>query len=53
MKVGSKVLCSGCDAELEIVSLIPLELDWPYDGGFDYYFGDEDTFEDHLDEYLN
>ena len=53
MKVGSKVLCSGCDAELEIVSLIPLELEWPYDGGFGYYFGDEDTFEDHLDEYLN
>ena len=53
MKVGNRVICPGCDAQLEIVSLVPLELDWPYDGGFDYYFQDDDSFEERLDDYLN
>lgn len=38
-KKGSLVYCDSCDAELEIVSLKPLELDWPLE---DY----EDDFDD-------
>jgi Zn-finger nucleic acid-binding protein len=53
MKVGNRIICPGCDAQLEIVSLMPLELDWPYDGGFDHYFQDDDSIEENLDDYLN
>lgn len=53
MKVGSRVICTGCDAQLEIVSLIPLELDWPYDNGYDYYYRDDDSFEESFDDYVN
>lgn len=53
MKIGYRVICSGCDAELEIVSVIPLELDWPYDGGYDYYFRDDDSLEESFDDYTN
>jgi lysine biosynthesis protein LysW len=30
-KMGDIVFCDQCDAELEIVSLKPIELDWPLD----------------------
>ena len=53
MKVGSRVICTGCDAQLEIVSLIPLELDLPYDGGYDNYFRDDDSLEEKFDDYAN
>lgn len=53
MKVGYRVICPGCDAQLEVVSLIPLELDWPFDGGYDYYFKDDDYFEESFDDYSN
>lgn len=52
-KKGNKVVCSGCDAQLEIVSLLPIELDWPYDGGFDYYFRGDDSLEERFDDYEN
>ena len=52
-KIGDRVICCGCDAQLEIVSLVPPELDWPYDGGFDYYFEDDDTLEEKFDDYEN
>jgi Zn-finger nucleic acid-binding protein len=45
LKVGDQVICPGCDAQLEIVSLYPAELDWPYDG-YDYYYQDDDFFEE-------
>lgn len=41
-KVGDLVYCDQCDAELEIVSLKPLELDWPLDDYEDY--NDENDF---------
>lgn len=53
MKVGSRVICPGCDAQLEIFSLIPLVLDRPYDGGYDYYFRDKDALEEKFDDYEN
>jgi lysine biosynthesis protein LysW len=40
-RMGQKVKCRSCDAELEVVWLEPLELDWAYD---------EDEFEDEYDE---
>lgn len=42
IRIGSRILCSGCDAQLELVSLIPPELDWPFDDGNAYYSLDED-----------
>jgi len=39
--MGQKVKCRSCDAELEVVWLEPLELDWAYD---------EDEFEDEYDD---
>lgn len=48
MDVGDRVICPGCDAQLEIISLFPPEIDWPYnyDDGFDYYYQDDDFFEE-------
>ena len=41
-KAGTRIFCPGCDAQLELVSIMPLELDWPFDDGHDYYSPDED-----------
>lgn len=30
-KMGQQVVCSSCKAELEVVWLEPVQLDWPYD----------------------
>ena len=30
VKIGMFVTCSECDAELEVVWLDPIELDWPF-----------------------
>jgi uncharacterized paraquat-inducible protein A len=54
MKVGNQVICPGCDAQLEIVSLFPVELDWPYgDNGYDYYLREDDSSEEDFDDYIN
>ena len=46
-KEGNLVFCDGCDAELEIVTINPITLDWPLD---DYVFeGEDDEYDD--DEY--
>jgi len=29
--IGTQVKCPKCEAELEVVWLDPLELDWPFD----------------------
>ena len=50
MDLGDRVICPGCDAQLEIVSLVPPEIDWPYDDGYDYYFEDDDFFEESYDD---
>lgn len=39
-KIGKLVVCKECGAELEIVWLDPLELDWPLD---------EDEFEEEVE----
>jgi len=52
--MGLMVTCPECDAELEVVWLDPVELDWPFDEedfeeDEDYYFEDEDD-EDYYDD---
>ncbi len=53
-KEGDLVYCDACDAELEIVSLKPLELDWPLDDYEEFeeddYFEEEEDYEYDYDE---
>lgn len=41
-KEGMKVVCPRCEAELEVVSLHPLELDWVYEEDIDDMDEDDD-----------
>jgi alpha-aminoadipate carrier protein LysW len=40
-KVGQKLTCPHCDADLEVIGVDPIELDWVYD-----WAEDEDEDED-------
>jgi lysine biosynthesis protein LysW len=44
-KMGLQVRCPDCDAELEVVWLDPLELDWPFDDE-DYDDDDNDNYDE-------
>jgi lysine biosynthesis protein LysW len=35
IRMGQKVVCPNCDAELEVVETEPVELDWVYDDDLD------------------
>ncbi|MBN2045839.1 MAG: hypothetical protein JW757_12515 [Anaerolineales bacterium] len=51
-KEGDLVVCKACGTELEIVSLKPVELDWPlddYDEDEDYDYEDDDYDDDYDD----
>ena len=48
-KLGKLVECKECGAELEVVWLDPLELDWPLDE--DEFEEDEDTDDLEEEEY--
>jgi alpha-aminoadipate carrier protein LysW len=46
-KMGHLVTCPDCSADLEVVWLDPVELDWPYDEedfeeDEEYYYEEED-----------
>jgi len=41
-QMGMLVKCSKCDAQLEVVWLDPMEVDWPFDDDY----GDDDDDED-------
>jgi len=43
-RIGQKVNCPNCDAELEVIAVDPVELDWVYDD----YDGEEDEDEDEV-----
>ncbi|MFH1636492.1 MAG: hypothetical protein ABIG63_21125 [Chloroflexota bacterium] len=43
-KMGQLVTCPKCDAQLEVVWLDPIELDWPFDD--DEYDDDDDDNDD-------
>jgi uncharacterized paraquat-inducible protein A len=35
IKLGLKLVCPHCDADLEVISVDPLEVDWFYDWSLD------------------
>lgn len=43
LKVGHRLICPGCDALLEIVSIMPLELDWPFGDDYESQYQDYDS----------
>ncbi len=43
-KLGQKVTCPECSAELEVIGLDPLELDWVYDWEWDEDEEDDDDW---------
>lgn len=45
-KIGQRLVCTHCDAELEVISTEPLELDWAYDWSWD----EEEEEEEEEDE---
>ncbi|MEJ2211717.1 MAG: hypothetical protein P8129_22145 [Anaerolineae bacterium] len=48
-KVGQRITCRSCGAELEVIEASPLELDWAYDGPVEDW-DDEDEEEEWDDE---
>lgn len=50
-KMGSQVTCPECDAELEVVWLDPIELDWPFDDDEDYEDDEDYYYEDEDEDY--
>ena len=44
-KVGTKLVCPHCDAELEVIDVNPVELDWVYEES-DEDWDDEDEDDD-------
>lgn len=51
LRIGTRILCKTCDAELEVIGVRPLEFDWPYDSGFSSKdLSYEDEYEE-LEEY--
>ena len=45
-KLGQRVTCESCGAELEIVDVSPLELDWAYDEPSDDWEEEEEEEEE-------
>jgi lysine biosynthesis protein LysW len=41
-KVGQRITCRSCGAELEVIETSPLELDWAYDGPVEDWDEEED-----------
>jgi len=49
-KLGQRVTCQSCGAELEVVEVSPLELDWAYDEPSDDWEEEEEEVDDWDDE---
>lgn len=49
-KVGQRITCRRCGAELEVIETSPLELDWAYDGPVEDWDEEEDDDWDDEDE---
>ena len=41
-KLGQRLVCPHCDADLEVLSVDPLELDWAYDWEDDGWEDEDD-----------
>jgi alpha-aminoadipate carrier protein LysW len=44
VELGQKIICPHCEAELEVISLDPLELDWAYDWSWEEDEEEEDDY---------
>ena len=42
LRIGQELVCPHCDAELEVVEIEPLELDWAFDDDYEEEEEDED-----------
>jgi lysine biosynthesis protein LysW len=40
--IGKRLICPHCDADLEVISVDPVELDWVYEESDDNWGDDED-----------
>jgi glutaredoxin len=49
-KVGQRITCPHCNADLEVIDSSPLELDWAYDGPEDDWDDEEWDDEEEEDE---
>lgn len=49
-RVGQRVTCRSCGAELEVIETTPLELDWAFDGPIDDWEGEEEEEEEWDDD---
>jgi lysine biosynthesis protein LysW len=45
-KMGDMVYCDNCEADLEVVGLNPIELDWPWEEDEDEFVDDDDWDDD-------
>lgn len=48
-KMGQRLTCPHCDADLEVINLSPLELDWAYEEP-DMEWEDEEEWEEEEEE---
>jgi lysine biosynthesis protein LysW len=49
-KVGQRITCRSCGAELEVIETSPLELDWAYDGPVEDWDEDEEEEDEEWDD---
>ncbi len=45
-KMGDMVYCDNCEADLEVVGMKPIELDWPWEEDEDELVDDDDWDDD-------
>jgi alpha-aminoadipate carrier protein LysW len=43
-QIGQRVVCSHCNADLEVIGLNPIELDWFFEDDEFYDFDEEDDW---------
>ncbi len=46
VRIGQRISCPHCGADLEVVEVSPVELDWAYDDDDDWEEEDDDDEED-------
>jgi hypothetical protein len=49
-KVGQRIVCANCEADLEVIEVSPLELDWAYDEPSEDWSDEEDDWDDEEEE---
>jgi lysine biosynthesis protein LysW len=46
VELGMEVICPHCEAELEVVETVPVELDWIYEDDEDHSYEEEEEEEE-------